>query len=198
LNNAQRLSLILATIIALTPFAALGGESSYSKLDFKKHCTFEKPSDDENAGPGVSAICQVGNAPAIYFDEGDLRQSVGFGAPKQYRTFGQFNRMNNVIEWRSENGATYAAIVRFFIENSNPDTGSPDKAHLGQVLTINKVAEHQSASTCIVGMVDARANKNANVLARQIADDLATSFQCNIDRPQYHGDRGEFAGDLMF
>ena len=184
--------------IALTSLPAWSGESTYSKMDFDKHCTFEKPSDDENAGPGSSAICQVGDAPAIYFDEGDLRQSVGFGAKKQYRTFGQFNRMNNVIEWRSENGKPYAAIVRFFIENSNPDTGSPDKAHLGQVLVIHRVAEHQSASTCIVGMVDARANKNANVLAKQVADDLAVSFQCNTERPQYHGNRGEFAGDLMF
>ena len=198
MNDAQKLSLLFATLLALIPFSAWSGESSYSKLDFDNHCMFEKPSDDENAGPGVSAICRVGDAPAIYFEEGDLRQSVGFGAKKQYRTFGQFNRMNNVIEWRRKNGKPYAAIVRFFIENSNPDTGSPDKAHLGQVLTINKVAEYENASTCIVGMVDARANKNANALARQVADDLATSFQCNVDRPQYHGNRGEFAGDFMF
>jgi hypothetical protein len=189
---------ILAIIISLAPLNAWSNESSYSKLDFDKHCKFEKPANDENAGPGSSAICQIGDAPAVYFVEGDLRQSVGFGAPKQYRSFGQFNRINNTIEWRSKNKKPYAAIVRFFIENMNLDTGSFDKAHLGQVLVVHRVAEHQGAKTCIVGLVDARANTDANVLARQVADDLAISFQCNIDRPQYHGNRGKFAGDLMF
>ena len=196
--NAQKPSLLIAAIIALTPFAAWSGESSFSKLDFDKHCKFEKPSDDENAGPGSSATCQIGGAPAIYFMEGDLRQSVGFGASKQYQSFGQFNRMNNVIEWRADSGKPYAAIVRFFIENMNPDTGIPDKARLGQILVIHRVAEHEGAKTCIVGLVDARANTNANVLAKQVADDLAVSFECNTDKPQYHGNRGEFAGDLMF
>jgi len=189
--------LALVMIVVLAPLSAWSAESSYSNLDFDKHCKFEKASDDENAGPGSSAICQIGDAPAIYFEEGDLRQSAGFGAPKQYQSFGQFNRMNNVIEWRGENDNPYAAIVRFFIENMNPDTGSPDKAYLGQVLVIHRVAAHEEAGTCIVGLVDARANKNANVLARQVADDLAMSFDCNTDRPKYHGKRGKYAGDLM-
>jgi len=190
--------LALAAILTLTPFAALGGESAYSKLDFDKHCTFEKPSDDENAGPGASAICQIGNFPTIYFDEGDLRQSVGFGAPKEYQTFGQFNYINNVIEWRSKNGKPYAAIVRFFIQNSHLDNDDGDKANLGQVLVVHRVAENKNGQTCIVGMVDARANANANVLARQIADKLAASFNCTTDKAEYLGIKSKFAGGAMF
>ncbi len=190
--------LLAGVIILLAPLGAWGGESAYSKLNLDKDCKFDAPSDDENAGPGSSAKCQIGNFPTIYFDEGDLRQSIGFGAPKKYQTFGQFNYINNVIEWRSKNGKPYAAIVRFFIQNSHLDNNDGDKANLGQVLVVHRVAKSSKGQTCIVGMVDARANANANVLARQIADKLATSFNCATDKAEYLGIKGKFAGGAMF
>ena len=106
--------------------------------------------------------------------------------------------MNTTFEWRSDNQRPYAAIVRWFIENTNPDGGIPDKKHEGQVLVISRVATHIQGSTCVVGMVDVLANKNANMLARDIADRLARSFDCSNDRALYHGNRGKLSGDPAF
>lgn len=198
MNTIQKLSLILATIITLTPFAASSDESSYSKLDFDKHCKFEKPASEEEAGMGARAACQIGTAPVIFFEDGDLRHSAGFGAQKDFQSFGQFNRMNTTIEWRSDDQGPYAAIVRWFIENMNPDTGITDKKHEGQVLVVSRVATRPEESTCIVGLVDAKANKNANVLARKIADTMASPFNCASDRAQYHGKRGKLSGSPGF
>ncbi len=188
------------TAAILIPMSALGAESSYSKLDFDKHCKFAAPASEEEAGMGVSGVCQIGDNPTIYFDEGDLRHSAGFGVEKPFESFGQFNRMNTTIEWRhiSPGAGPDAAIVRWFIENINPDTGSPDKKKEGQVLVISKVAQPGDATSCIVGMVDARANNNANVLARKIADEMAMDFRCGQDRAAFHGKVGPTAGTPGF
>lgn len=185
----------LATFMATTGFTwANTAESSYTKLDFDKNCVFKTPAHEEEEGMGVIGTCYVGNAPVIHYMEGDLRQSVGFGAIKQFQSFGQFNRMNNTIEWRSNGGRPYAAIVRFFIDHTNNEGRSQE----GQVLVVHRVAKTDKGHTCVIGMVDARANRNANLLARQVADTMAKSFDCNRDRPNYHGTRGKFAGDLMY
>jgi len=185
----------LATFMALTGLAwANTAKSSYTKLDFDKNCTFKTPAHEEEEGMGVIGTCYVGNAPVIHYMEGDLRQSVGFGAIKQFQSFGQFNRMNTTIEWRSNGGRTYAAIMRFFIDHANNEGRSRE----GQVLVIHRVAETDKGQTCIVGMVDARANHNANLLARQVADTMAKSFNCSRDHPKYYGTRGKFAGDFMY
>ena len=75
--------------------------------------------------------------------------------------------MNETIEWRyTKTDRPYAAIVRFFIENMNPETGAADSKRVGQVLVVHRVANTEDGATCIVGMVDARANENANQRAR--------------------------------
>ncbi len=185
----------LAILLAITGNSwAAKGKSSYTKLDFNKDCIFKPPANEEEEGMGVFGTCQVKNAPVIHFMEGDLRQSVGFGAEKQFQSFGQFNRMNTTIEWRSSGGYPYAAIVRFFIDHS----GVGGRSQEGQVLVVHRVAKTVNDQTCVVGLVDARANRNANLLARQVADTIAKSFNCGADRPKYHGARGRFAGDLMY
>ncbi len=173
---------------------ANSAESSYTKLDFDKDCIFKTPANEEEEGMGVFGTCNVRNVPMIHYMEGDLRQSVGFGAKKQFQSFGQFNRMNTTIEWRSGGGRPYAAIVRFFIEHANNQGQSQE----GQVLVVHSVAKTDQDHTCVIGMVDARANPNANLLARQVADTITKSFDCSHDRPEYHGVRGKFAGDFMY
>ncbi|MEM9280104.1 MAG: hypothetical protein AAGA76_16180, partial [Pseudomonadota bacterium] len=108
--------------------------------------------------------------------------------------FGQFNRVNTTIEWRLDNGKPYATILRWFIENSNSN-GEFDRNLEGQVLVISRVADHEKPQSCVVGYVDARANSNANELARKIADTTASSFKCFKEKPVYHGNRGKLAGD---
>ncbi len=83
-------------------------------------------------------------------------------------------------------------------DNIDPTTGSSDKERRGQVLVVSTVANDDTEQSCIVGMVDARANKNANVLAREIADDIAPTFHCGSGKAIYHGAVGPLAGSPAF
>ena len=176
--------------------------SAYSKLIFEHHCTIYSEYE-----LGVSAKCsgyeEPGKGPSgqwpVYFSEGDLRQMVRFGHVREksqrWESFGEFNQAGQTIEWRLRFGRPIATILRWFIENTNPDTGMQDKQHRGQVLVVSSVADMNNPDNgCVVGYVDARANNDANVLARQVADNLAADFVCNKDRPIFYGERGSLSG----
>ena len=49
----------------------------------------------------------------------------------------------------------------------------------------------------MVGYVDALVNKDANVMARMIADTLAEQFECGVDQAVYHGETGRLSGPPM-
>jgi hypothetical protein len=188
----------LLFVLAVSASAAQAQESIFTDLDLDKSCKWD-PVDEAEAGLGGCAWCSGLPDVPVRFCEGDLRQSVEYGpVPEKsghWASFGQFNHMLPKIEWRVKNGAPYAAIQRRFLENENPATGTPDKAHEGQVLVISTVATKENPVSCVVAYVDARANKNANELAHKAADELAAGFRCGTDEPQYHGVHGPLAGD---
>ncbi len=194
-----------ASISLLLPVTALAQNytSTYTKLIFDRHCKII-----EEYEAGIEAKCsgytQPGNSPdqqwPVYFSEGDLRQMVRFGhassKPARWESFGEFNQVGETVEWRLRGSRPVAAILRWYIENTNPQTGIQDKQHRGQVLVVSTVAgSDRPDNACVVGYVDARANKNANELARNIADSLAAQFQCGIDMPQFYGQRGDLSGN---
>lgn len=199
------INLISAGAISLLlPIAAMAQDytSAYTKLNFDQHCKII-----EEYEAGIEAKCsgytQPGNSPdqewPVYFSEGDLRQMVRFGhaLPKaeRWESFGEFNQIGKTVEWRLNNTQPVAAILRWHIENTNPQTGMQDEQHRGQVLVISTVAgSHRPDHACVVGYVDARANKNANALARNIADFLAAQFRCGIDVAEFYGLRGDLSG----
>jgi len=186
----KQLSLLLIAFFCLNP--AFAAESAYTKLDLDKDCTWHSEYE-----LGASAYCQGYKGYPVHFSEGDLRQMVRFGYPAsllgQWESFEQFNRISDTIEWRLKNAKPYAAILRMFIENPDDD-GNMSKASEGQVLVVSKVASHEFPTSCVIGYVDAKANRNANELARQIADELAFSFKCTEDKAQYKGNVGPYAG----
>lgn len=177
--------------------AAADIASAYSDIDLDKTCKFDPSADD--AGDSACAWCTGLGGAAVRFCEGDLRQSIEYGPvdaqSNHWASFGQFNHMAPRIEWRTQGGKPFAAIQRRFIENENPATGTPDKAHEGQVLVVSTVATADNPVSCFVAFVDARANRNANELARQAADELARGWTCGSDEPPYLGERGPFAGE---
>lgn len=180
-------------LFVLATQSAYAQQSVYTKLNLEQNCVFH--SEYEN---GASAYCAGYKGYPVHFSEGDLRQMVRFGHLQsldgQWESFGQFNRVNETIEWRLNNGEPYSTILRWFIENSNSN-GEVTKALEGQVLVVSTVASHERPASCVVGYVDARANSNANELARKIADQVAVSFQCGVDKAKFHGNRGELSGD---
>lgn len=189
------LSAFLIVLISGLPASADNITSAYSDLNIEKDCKFYLSHDQ-----GGQAKCPGYKDYSVHFAEGDLRQMVQFGFVEKpfenWQSFAQFNRVHNVIDWRLNNGKPYAAILRWFIENADPQTGSPTKAYEGQILVISTVGTNQHPYSCVVGYVDARANKNANKMAHEIADNLAADFQCGKDRAKYHGKKSKYAGNI--
>ena len=199
----RKIIFLLATTVTIattTQFAnAQEYTSVYTNLNFEKHCTILSQYE-----LGVSAKC-TGYTPTgmgpdaqwpIYFAEGDLRQMVRFGhvneETDQWQSFGQFNQVGKTVEWRLSNGKPIATILRWFVDSENPTTGAHEE---GQVLVVSTVANHSDPNNgCVVGYVDARANSNANVLARQVTDSVAEHFQCITDNPKFYGVRGPNSG----
>jgi hypothetical protein len=170
---------------------AWAGESAYTKLDLDKDCVFHSSYEQ-----GGSAYCQGYKGYPVHFSEGDLRQMVRFGhlakLEGQWESFGNFNRINDTIEWRLKDAKPYAAILRWFLEVPD-DQGNFTPQSNGQVLVVSTVASHENPTSCVVGYVDAKANKNANDLAREIADTLAPQFRCGSDTPRFSGVPGKFS-----
>jgi len=177
-------------------------EVSYTKLDIEGVCQWDSldhlSEEEKEQLLGNSAVCEGLPGYPVHFSDFDLRQTVAFGpvGPDE-RSPGGFNEFNNAgdtIEWRSNGGKPYAAILRWFISNVDGE-GRPDEKLTGQVLVISTVAQPDNPYSCPAGYVDARANKDANALARKVADEIARGFRCGTDRPKYHGERGATAGN---
>jgi len=171
--------------------------SEYTRIDTDKNCVFQKL--DESEGFGAWAKCTGLKGYTVHFSEGDLRQMVEFGfigtQSRDWVSFGQWNYVGKTIEWRLKEGRPVAAILRWFIENLDGSTGSVSKKRRGQVLVVSKVGQPGIFDACVVGYVDARSNANANILARDVADNIAADFQCRSDRPKFYGKRGPNSGD---
>lgn len=171
---------------------ALAQQSEYTKIELETGCIYF-----EQYEQGARAYCSGLKGYPVHFAEGDLRQMVQFGhvgdINTQWESFSQFNHINDTVEWRLSKNIPYAAILRWFIENSDQN-GEYKKELEGQVLVVSSVASHANPQGCVVGYVDARANKNANAIARNVADKYARNFKCGADTPEFHGKRGKSAG----
>ena len=167
--------------------------SEYTKLNLEKDCVFFET--DEVGG---SAKCTGYKDVPIYFSEGDLRQQVRYGTIEggydRWESFSEFNHINDTVEWRIIHRKPFATILRWFIDNQDPHIGAITEESRGNVLVISKVGTANDPTSCIVGYIDARMNRNAYLKARDIADDLARSFVCGVDLPRFHGRKGEWSG----
>ncbi|NRG17917.1 hypothetical protein HPQ64_09475 [Rhizobiales bacterium] len=149
----------------------------------------------------VAMTCPGYGSYVVHFAEGDLRQSVTFGhagvGPRRdyWQSFVEWNSVNDTIEWRLEDGRPFATILRWFIENVDPNTGTPEDSQGGEILVVSRVAQREPEEACVVGYVDARANGQANEIARRVADEIARNFDCERDEPRYHGERGPYSGN---
>lgn len=183
---------------------AFANESRYTDFSMEQgQCKPTDPAMDPNAdaeGGSVSVLCPGFGKYQVLYKEGDLRASVHYGYLSKdvidnfWESFAPFNSVGPKIEWRlDDSGVPRAAIQRFVIADPEGDASTSKGA---QVLVISKVGQPGDKTGCVVGMVDAFANKNANELARQVADDVAPGFTCKQDAAEYHGERGDKAADL--
>jgi hypothetical protein len=200
----HRIRMAIAVFLAMiASSAAAEVASTYTKLGFELNCKWDSldhltPAERDEL-LGNSAVCTGLPGYPVHYSEYDLRQFTAFGEvsadARTPASFAQFNRTGDTVEWRTENGRPYATILRWFIENMNPETGMPDEANTGQVLVISTVAQPGNPRSCPVGYVDARENSDANAIARQVADEIASKFRCGVDSPVFHGKKGPLSGD---
>lgn len=169
------LKLTLAIVILLCSWALASASdisSAYTKIDLDQ-CRLREAAAEEGTFGGSWDCAGYAGIP-VYVMEGDLRMFVSFGTNAAAeiaaeQTLPNFNTINETLEWRLRGGRPFAAILRWFL-----DDGEGGKA--GSVLIVTQLVPR---ATCQVARVDAGANRNANVLARQAADQLAGNFDCN-------------------
>jgi hypothetical protein len=183
----NRLVILVAGLAAAAPSLADGlFESAYTKLDLAA-CRSEPPNPDDPVAGGTWWCEGYGGIP-VRVAEGDLRFLVSFGAnaaeePAAGETLPAFNTIGTTLEWRLErdrsNGSLtpVATILRYFT-----DSGTGEK---GQVLVVTKLGA--PGQVCHIGYVDALLNREANVTARQVAEQVAAGFVCGQDRPGTYG-----------
>lgn len=180
---------ILAGLMLLaSSLGAYGAESAYQKVNFEKDC--REVQSDETGG---SWTCKGHGDYGISFAEGDLRQSAFYGhlgpwfEKGAFETFSGFNHAGDTIEWRLDGATPFATIRRWFVSPGTDDKGDPLPEV--QVLVISKVGQKDAGDACVVGYVEATANKDANALARKVADEEAHDFACRYAEAMWHGER---------
>ncbi|WP_417579184.1 hypothetical protein [Pelagibacterium sp.] len=163
----------LTFLAATNAVQAQTWRSGYTDIDFER-CTVVSSYE-----LGAELACPGYNGFPLMIADGDLRMfvSYGFGAPDEMaagQTFPQFNQIGDKIEWLLEASSEWgerpvATIVRYYLEPIEP--GDPQ----GQVLVVTKIEE---GNTCWVAQIDARANANANQMARDAARRLVRGWDC--------------------
>lgn len=170
------------TIAAAAPSPVTQATSTYTP-SFGETCT------DIVARPEFSQwICPGPDGRSVTFADIGMRFGVTFGEEGADPDFEPLyqpseNGVGDVIEWRlTADDEAFATIFRAFTVRN------PDDLRSRQVLVVTKLNGPQ---TCRIAYVDAH-QPNANVIARQVADDHALGFRCGVDRPLRSGDPAWF------
>jgi len=173
---------LCAISIGLASPAAAGTiESTYTPLDLDG-CTNITPPD----APDDSAVfrCEGLGGMAVRVAEGDLRMFVSYGPHAAEQTAARqtlpvFNMIGKTLEWRLDDGAPFATILRYRWDSDNGE---------GSTLVVTTLGD---ADACHVAYVRATENPNANALAREVADSQARGFVCGRDKPRTYGADGK-------
>ncbi len=187
---AARLMLTLVLWLALAPPAAAvltRAKSRFTTIDLHTCKVLARHRD------GGAWRCEGLQGYPVYLAEGDLRSFMSFGHDAEKRraatqTLSAFNSpfegktQRVIVEWRvtTRDGKAipYATIVRYV---------TSDGTASGQVLVVTRVTPTEA---CRMVVVDALANADAIVLARQFADERAASFDCR-NEPTVVGHTGK-------
>jgi hypothetical protein len=179
---------VAAAVLSSATAAGQTIESAYTTFDAKK-CKHKRGKQVEDYGawecPGYRGL-------RVLLSAGDQRMYVTFGSWKKddialSQTFPGFNSAyEGTVEWRLEkqpNGKArpFATILRWNVRAEGDVMRST-----GRALVVTRLGP---GGVCHVGYVDARANPDANELARRIADEHARTFRCGKDKRILLGNR---------
>ena len=182
-------ALFAAAFGLISPANAQTFSSSYTSTAPKDCRTIGKP---ENGS--TKQVCPGKSGLVVVISEDDLRQTVSVGRnhiaarkePAAETWFAPFNSTANTVEWRAVDGTPFAIIQRWLIADNNDldKAGSPTSK---PVLAVTRLPP---GPVCHVAYIDGQANRNANELARQAADEFARDFKCGKDEVKVIGEKG--------
>jgi hypothetical protein len=192
-----RICVALAALgFVIAPAASQPIDYTYTRFDAKK-CKHEKGTEVEDYG---SWVCPGLGKLRVRLSAGDQRMYVTYGSWKKddiasSQTLPGFNDVyEGTVEWRIEKTAKgetrpFATILRWniILPSDRDKATGPIKAN-GRVLVVTRLGP---GGVCHVGYVDATANKDANELARKLADERARTFKCGKDKRIVLGNKGE-------
>ena len=151
------------------PRANDDGLSVYTTVDLEA-CDLVR-TDAESGGRTWSCEGHAG-IPLLAHD-GDGRFDLDAGVQGGWSGIGPFNTLSETVEWRGPPEAPYAIIYR--LRSAAPE--QPDASWL-----IVESIGTETEPGCVVARVDGAA-PFANVRAREDADRLAQTFNCDTDQP---------------
>ena len=147
-------------------------------LAYRKVAAPEAPED------GAVFRCKGLHGMDVRVAEGDLRMFVSYGPNAEQQsaasqTIPVFNTIGKTLEWRLDDGAPFATILRYRWDSDNGE---------GSTLVVTKIG---ATDACHIAYVQATENAKANALAREIADGQARGFSCGRDKPRTYGADGK-------
>jgi len=177
---------------------ALGPISSAGAQTFSSSYTSTAPKDCRTVGKardgGATQVCPGQSRLVVVISEDDLRQTVSVGTtqaaaakePAAETWFAPFNSTGNTIEWRAADGKPFAIIQRWLLS----DNEDVDKSGTPVNKPMLAVTRLPPGPVCHVAYIDGQANRNANEVARQAADEFARDFKCGKDEVKVVGEKG--------
>jgi hypothetical protein len=183
-------ALFVAAFGLISPANAQTFSSSYTSTAPKDCRTVGKSGDNGS----TTQVCPGKSGLVVLISEDDLRQTVSVGPnriaaskePAAEAGFAPFNSTAPTVEWRALDGKPFAIIQRWLIADNN----DLDKAGTPTSKPMLAVTRLPPGPVCHVAYIDGQANRNANELARQAADEFARDFKCGKDDVKVIGEKG--------
>ena len=184
-------ALFAAASSLIPPASAQTFSSSYTSTAEKDCRTVGKPRAPDG---GTTQVCPGKSGLVVLVSEDDLRQTVSVGSnraaaakePAAETSFAPFNSTAPTVEWRAVDGTPFAIIQRWLIADNN----DLDKSGTPTSKPMLAVTRLPPGPVCHVAYIDGQANRNANELARQAADEFARDFKCGKDEVKVVGEKG--------
>jgi len=182
-------ALFAAAFGLISPASAQTFSSSYTSSAEKDCRPIGKPKD-----VSTKQVCPGKSGLVVLISEDDLRQTVSVGPdhvaaakePAAETWFAPFNSTGQTVEWRAVDGKPFAIIQRWLIADNN-DTDKAGSPISKPMLAVTRLPP---GAVCHVAYIDGQANRNANELARQAADEFARDFKCGKDEVKVVGEKG--------
>jgi hypothetical protein len=181
---------VMKSLLAFAAFAvalpAIAAESQYSPLGaacFLDKAASRKIKPHEDFDPMLYRCANAsGHAVSVTYHGLYVRVSLARKGGKTLDVFTPYDA-GPKIEWRGPKGAATAAIFRLSArgDDSKPST----------VLAVVKLTPGQD---CLIGIIDSKANPQANDLAQQTADNIG-SRSCG--KPEILGTSGSVAKEIL-